>query len=151
MHNPHPIDEAFLSIFAENTKEAGLHNLVAENALVIGIQHKYIQATSLQSIKLGQFDNQVQWTKEACKERVTMLLYNSNHSAAVRATKALKDLMSWFPCEQDGQDRPTELEEFLKTIVVTTVAKVKKVSPDKLAVSRSKDGAASEYIYIALE
>jgi len=72
-------------------------------------------------------------------------------SAAVRATKALKDLMSWFPCEQDGQDGPTELEEFLKMIVVMTVAKVKKVTPDKLAVSRSKDGATSEYLYITLE
>jgi hypothetical protein len=36
--NPCPIDEAFLATFAENTKDAGLHNLVSDNALVIGVE-----------------------------------------------------------------------------------------------------------------
>jgi len=67
-------------------------------------------------------------------------------SAAIRATKALKDLMNWFPCEQDADNGPAEIEEFLKMIIVSTVAKVKKVSPDKLAVSSSKSSGASEDI-----
>ncbi|OJA20020.1 hypothetical protein AZE42_13280 [Rhizopogon vesiculosus] len=67
--------------------------------------------------------------------------------AAIKAVNALKESLKWLPCEQHMDNGPDEMEEFLKTIVVTTVAKVKNVSEDKLEVSESKSNAASEYLH----
>lgn len=64
---------------------------------------------------------------------------------AGKAVKAYRDDIEWFPREEEMQNGVKELEEFLKEVVVTTVAKVKKVPKEKLIdVSDSKDTPASE-------
>jgi len=62
---------------------------------------------------------------------------------ALKAVKALRAVLKWFPTERKMADGPDEMEEFLKTIIVTTVSKVKKVPGEKL-VSASESNAASE-------
>jgi hypothetical protein len=124
--NPRPIDEAFLATFAENTKDAGLHNLVSDNALVIGVKREYIQAASLQPIKLGVFENRVQWTEDARKEGASMLLFNGNHRRTymLRMGPAVQAFQLFKKAEADLADAPPNQQSACKAVKTKAWAEV---------------------------
>jgi hypothetical protein len=66
---------------------------------------------------------------------------------ASKAVKAYRDDIAWFPKEKEMLNGVVEHEEFLKEVVITTVAKARKVPRDKLidvSESESMDTLASE-------
>jgi hypothetical protein len=69
---------------------------------------------------------------------------------ATHHVKMYSQSIKWFPLEVEKLQGVSELEEFLKTVVVTAVAKAKGVAKEKLApeISDPKEppGSASEYI-----
>ncbi|KAG2136443.1 hypothetical protein DEU56DRAFT_756348 [Suillus clintonianus] len=72
--------------------------------------------------------------REACEaiehaEKVTPQMLRE----ATAAVKKLSDSLQWFPHEVQGIQGIAELEEFLKHVVVTAVAKAKGISKEKLA------------------
>ncbi|KAG0693279.1 hypothetical protein DFH29DRAFT_1007453, partial [Suillus ampliporus] len=52
---------------------------------------------------------------------------------ATKAVKAYRDAVAWFPKEEERPDGVAEQEEFLKTVVVTAVAKARKLPKEKVA------------------
>jgi hypothetical protein len=51
---------------------------VAEHAIIIGVKWSFIISPSLEHIKLGLYNNKVQWIEEARVNDITILLYNGN-------------------------------------------------------------------------
>jgi hypothetical protein len=52
---------------------------------------------------------------------------------ATRHVKALREAIVWFPREEEAKNGVVEYEEFLKEVVVTAVAKLKKIPKEKVA------------------
>jgi len=77
--NIRTIDNAYLKVFAANTKKQGLRNHTSEHAIIIGVHRSFIDHTSLRPIQLDAYDNHVQWTDKGKADDATMLLYNGNH------------------------------------------------------------------------
>lgn len=71
-------------------------------------------------------------------------------SDAARAVKGLKDALIWFPSEKEKDNGPDEMQAFLDTIVVTAVARAKKVPLEKLGVSEKDTSAASEWFVMMM-
>ncbi|KAG1843355.1 hypothetical protein DFJ58DRAFT_731647 [Suillus subalutaceus] len=74
------INESFLKEFGLQVQYQGLHNRDIHNAIIIGINPRYVKLSSLEPMKPRNYTNVVEWSSIVQKNKsADMLLYNGNH------------------------------------------------------------------------
>ncbi|KAG0693517.1 hypothetical protein DFH29DRAFT_1007223 [Suillus ampliporus] len=125
-------EDIVLAIFGQNALARGLRGDFREACGTV-VHHswerhrkRYIRAKKSISYKSIAAQSFCQIIEEADIITPRMVL---NASSAV---KAYRDAISWFPLEKEMVGGVAEYEEFLKDVVVTAVAKAKRVPREKL-------------------